>query len=319
MSNARLIPGDIARRLARLVDRLVIELLPGGRREGHEWRAGSVRGEAGHSLGVHLAGQKAGIWSDFATGERGDALDLVRACLELNMGDALKWSRRWLGIEDGVADLPPRPEPIARRAEPKPDPERWRYPWRSARPIAGTLAATYLAARRLAFDDPKGRVLRFTARRARRSPSGGLEYHPAMLAALSAARTGAQVGIANIFLEADGSDRLRDKKAKTSTGRASGAVVMLSVFGEPTIGLVVCEGVETGIRIYQSGLRPVWACGGAGNLASFPLLAAIQVLTIAADQDTPGRHAAEKLAERWRVAGREVVIVSPPAGDWADP
>src|SRR3954454_17054894 len=99
---------DIARLLARSIDSLVLVLLPAGKREGHEWFVGSVAGEPGHSLGIHLTGAKAGVWSDFATGESGDALDLVRAVLDVDMAEALRWSRRWLGIEDGAAELPTR-------------------------------------------------------------------------------------------------------------------------------------------------------------------------------------------------------------------
>jgi hypothetical protein len=69
---------------AALTDRiteLVRDLLPGGHREGHEWRCGNTRGEAGSSLAVHLTGDKSGVWCDFATGESGDALDLVKAVL----------------------------------------------------------------------------------------------------------------------------------------------------------------------------------------------------------------------------------------------
>ena len=140
-----------------------------------------------------------------------------------------------------------------------------------------------------------------------------------MFAALSDAQTGEMVGIINTFLAPDGRDRLRDRKGKTITGRARGAAVMLDRFDEPTIGLTLCEGIETGIAVYQSGLRPIWACGGAGTLATFPVLGGIEALTIAADCDAPGQRAAEALMSRWREAGREAVIVAPPAGDWADP
>ena len=54
-------------------------LLPAGKREGREWRAGSIAGEPGHSLGVHLGGPKAGAWRDVstdgATGQGGDLID----------------------------------------------------------------------------------------------------------------------------------------------------------------------------------------------------------------------------------------------------
>jgi hypothetical protein len=93
---------------------------------------------------------------------------------------------------------------------------------------------------------------------------------------------------------------------------------MLSGFDEPTMGLILCEGVETGISLCQQGVRPVWACGAAGTLAKFPVLGGIEALTIAADADVPGQRAAAELAARWRNAGCEVRIVPPEAGDWAD-
>lgn len=313
---------DVARALAERVEALVADLLPGGRREGHEWRCGSVAGEAGGSLGVHLVGAKRGLWADFAGGGSGDALDLVRAVLGLDMPGALAWSRRWLGIEEGEIALPRRPAaaaPANPDAAETLDPMRWRRPWNAARPIAGTPAETYLANRGLRFDDRQGRVLRFAERRARQAPSGDFEHHPAMLAALCDARTGEQIGIVNTYLQPDGSDRLRDKKGKTATGRAKGAVVMLSAWDEPTLGLTLCEGTETGIALLMADLAPVWACGGAGFLASFPLLGGIEALTVAGDADEAGRQAAEALAVRWRQADREVVIIAPPAGDWQQP
>jgi phage/plasmid primase-like uncharacterized protein len=306
---------EIVHLLALQIGALVLDLLPNGYREGHEWRCGSVFGEPGDSLGVHLTGAKAGIWLDFSSGQGGDALDLIMAVFALSKGEAVKWAKRWLGIERGGAALPKRALTSTPKAsETSSDPDRWQYPWNKARPIRGTPAETYIEARGLHFDDPEGRMLRFAKRRARNNLE---EYHPALLVALSDLRTGEQCGIINIYLQPDGRDRLRDKKGKTVTGRARGAVMLLSDFDEPTMGLTICEGVETGIAIFMREQRPIWACGGAGNLASFPVLG-IEALTIAADTDEPGQKAAAAVAERWRRAGREVVIIAPPQGDWAD-
>jgi hypothetical protein len=248
----------------------------------------------------------------FGCGVHGDAIGFVMRADNVSYVEAVKMLLGTSGKR-----FQPR-EPAAPKAEPVPDPLRWCSPWQAARPIAGTLAETYLTARGLRFADPEGRVLRFAARRARKSPAGQLEYHPAMLAALLDLHTGQQVGIINIYLLPDGSDRLRDGKGKTVTGHAKGAVVLLSAFDEPIAGLVICEGVETGIALLMTGLAPVWACGGAGFLASFPVLGGIEALTIAADAGEPGERAAATAAERWRKAGREVLAIAPPAGDWAD-
>jgi hypothetical protein len=329
---------DLTQMLACRIDQLARELLPGGHREGHEWRAGSLAGEPGSSFGVHLTGERAGVWSDFATGEAGDALDLVAAVYGFTITDAIDWARKWLGLgashkgANFVYQSPPRQQQDAtfccapesdfvcvpsRVRDKTADHDRWRYPWETAKPIAGTLAETCLTNRGLRFDDPKGRILRYAARRWRKHPeTDELEQHPSLLCALRDVRTGEQCGIINIYLLADGRDRIRDDKGKSNTGRASSAAVMLSPFDEPTMGLVVCEGPETGVALYQQEVRPIWCCGGAGNLAKFPVLGGIEALTIAADCGAVGERAANQLAERWRAANREVSIITPPHGDW---
>jgi hypothetical protein len=48
------------------------------------------------------------------------------------------------------------------------------------------------------------------------------------------------------------------------------------------------------------------------------VLSGIEALTVAADADPPGQKAAQAVAQRWREAQREAVIIAPPHGDWAD-
>lgn len=91
-------PSEIASRLADRVADVARYLLPGGKREGSEWRAGSVNGEKGQSLGVHLKGEKAGVWCDFSTGETGDLLDLWRATRNCDMRTALQEAKDYLGV-----------------------------------------------------------------------------------------------------------------------------------------------------------------------------------------------------------------------------
>lgn len=74
-------------------------LLPQGRKEAAEWRAGSIGGEKGQSLGVRLTGPKAGVWADFSTGESGDLIDLWVAARKVPLSAALEEARHWLGIE----------------------------------------------------------------------------------------------------------------------------------------------------------------------------------------------------------------------------
>ena len=93
--------------LARQVEGVVRTLLPHGKRQGHEWRVGSIGGEPGESLGVHLTGDKAGVWSDFSTGESGDLIGLWMAVKGLDLRDACKEASDYLGIREDRID-PPR-------------------------------------------------------------------------------------------------------------------------------------------------------------------------------------------------------------------
>ena len=81
---------EIAAALANQADRVAAFLLPGGKKHGGEWCAGSVGGDAGESLKVRIQGGKMGVWSDFATGEAGDLLDLWAATHGCDIGTALR-------------------------------------------------------------------------------------------------------------------------------------------------------------------------------------------------------------------------------------
>lgn len=75
---------DLARRLARHAEAVCRYYLPNGRRCGHYWLVGDVHNTRGRSLYVRLTGPDygpgaAGKWSDAATGEHGDLLDLIAA------------------------------------------------------------------------------------------------------------------------------------------------------------------------------------------------------------------------------------------------
>jgi len=89
---------DIVRLLERDIGGVARYLLPNGKRQGHEWCVGSVGGEPGESLKVCLSGEKAGIWCDFATGSKGNLLNLWCACRNLKVREAILEAKAWLGI-----------------------------------------------------------------------------------------------------------------------------------------------------------------------------------------------------------------------------
>jgi hypothetical protein len=263
------------------------------------------------------------VWCDFATGAKGDLLDLICAVFGYDVRRAMEWALRWLGIEPGEAKRPPLPAPPKPTA---PASDRWRVTWKAARPIAGTAAERYLKARGLRFDDPEGRVLRFHPKLARRHPvTDELEYYPGLIALVRSIHAGGPIGIHIIFLQPGVGDRLRclpdgrkDRKAKVSRGQKVDGAVMLGAFEDVTMGLVIAEGVETAIALHQAECRPVWATCGAGLIRTFPVLHGIECLTVSADNGVAGQEAARICAERWRSVGCEALIITPPLGDWAD-
>ncbi len=91
---------EIAAALANQADRVAAYLLPNGKRQGGEWCAGSVAGDAGDSLKARITGGKVGVWSDFATGESGDLLDLWAATRNCDIGTAIREAKAWLGVRD---------------------------------------------------------------------------------------------------------------------------------------------------------------------------------------------------------------------------
>jgi hypothetical protein len=144
------------------------------------------------------------------------------------------------------------------------------------------------------------------------------ERLPAMIALMTDPATGEPVGVHRTFLRPDGSGKA-DGQAKMMLGGAG--VIRLVPDDEVTIGLGLAEGIETALAVMQgAGWRPVWACGSAGAIATFPILGGIECLTIFADADENGvgANAAQACATRWSDAGREVAVHTPAAGDWAD-
>jgi hypothetical protein len=60
-------------------ERICRHFFPSGKKLGHEWKLGDITGAAGNSLGIELNGDRAGLWQDRATGEKGKLRNLIAA------------------------------------------------------------------------------------------------------------------------------------------------------------------------------------------------------------------------------------------------
>ena len=91
---------ELAERMAKEASTIVPYLLPQGKKSAGEWKVAGTTGEPGTSMSVRLTGSKAGVWSDFATNERGDILDLWAAVRGQSISEAINDAKAYLGIRD---------------------------------------------------------------------------------------------------------------------------------------------------------------------------------------------------------------------------
>ena len=88
-TGGRVMPRDaseLAHRLAREAEAVCRHYLSNGKREGRYWLVGDVHNSPGRSMFVRLQDSPkgpAGKWTDAATGEHGDLLDIIRESLGL--------------------------------------------------------------------------------------------------------------------------------------------------------------------------------------------------------------------------------------------
>lgn len=109
-------PTELHQRLQPSVEAICQLLLPNGKRVGNEWCCGDTSGGEGDSLRVHLSGDKAGVWCDFASDQKGDLIGLYKAVKGASLSDSCTWAKQFLGIrEDDFQAVPkmPKPKPIA--------------------------------------------------------------------------------------------------------------------------------------------------------------------------------------------------------------
>lgn len=91
---------ELAERMAKEASTIVPYLLPQGKKSAGEWKVAGTTGEPGTSMSVRLTGSKAGVWSDFATNERGDILDLWAAVRGQSISEAINDAKAYLGVRD---------------------------------------------------------------------------------------------------------------------------------------------------------------------------------------------------------------------------
>jgi hypothetical protein len=334
--------GQISEMLAANVLSLVQHIFPAGKRADHEWEVGSLRGEPGQSLKVHLVGAKAGIWMDFASGEGGDALELVsKSICRGDKKEAILWAKSFLGLGGSNPErLKEARKQAERREEIDADAVAEREAKRKAAcniflsqgaGIIGTPVEIYLQGRGIDLSK-----LPF--------PLGSLRYHPALwnveaqrkLPAMLAAITGPDgelCAVHRTYLEVQGKlvTKARLKNPKMTLGFYKGGCIRLWAGVSPDgkkglplnqapapVEIDITEGIEDGLTVATSlPSSRVLVAVSLGNLGAMLLPEAVTALVIWAQNDKPGSPAEialRKAVERFQDQGRKVRLARPPAG-----
>lgn len=99
---ARRDASELADRLGRQAEAVCRHYLSNGHRQGNYWQVGDARNAAGRSMFVRLRDTPkgpAGKWTDAATGEHGDLLDIIRESLGLiDFADVAQEARTFLSL-----------------------------------------------------------------------------------------------------------------------------------------------------------------------------------------------------------------------------
>lgn len=307
---------DLARRLARNAEAVCRHYLSNGRREGRYWLVGDVANTKGRSLFVRLSGPDhgkgaAGKWTDAASGQHGDLLDLIALSRGFDrLRDTLEEARTFLALP---------PDRIAARQDrlpaPRGSPESARRLYAMSRPIAGTLAQTYLHSRGITTV-PQGDPLRFHPRcYYRPDEHSPTETWPALIAAVTDL-AGTITGAHRTWLDPSG----RDKAPIDSPRRAMGNLLEHGVrFGVADDVMAAGEGIETmlSLRIVVPAL-PMVAALSANHLAALLLPPSLRRLYVARDRDAAGDAAVATLSARAGALGIETFALSPCVEDFND-
>jgi len=308
---------ELARSLAANAEAVCRHYLSNGYRQGRYWLVGDVGNTPGRSLYVRLHGPEAGRgaagkWTDAATGEHGDLLDMIAANRRIEaVRDVLDEARRFLSLP--VPEPMPRPSPALVGS-----PEAARRLFAASRSVLGTIAETYLRERGItALRDCTALCFhpRCYHRQDDETPDGARADWPALVAAITDI-DGTMTGAHRTWLDPSG----RTKAPVETPRRAMGHLIGNAVrFGTALDVMAAGEGIETMLSLRSvMPTMPMVAALSANHLTALLLPPTLRRLYIARDNDPAGRRAAETLTERAQAGGVEALTLIPGLGDFND-
>jgi Toprim domain len=215
-------------------------------------------------------------------------------CEQADVIEALKALGLWEGAERTFIPLKRKP-----KAEPATDNRgKARWAWHRSLPIQRTAAEVYLRRERgilCVFPE----TLRFLPGTDRHPPSMiapfamADEFEPGSLSVKAN-----QVGAVHITrLTPDGHKHPAEPN-KIMLGSATGMPIVVAPPND-LLGLVITEGIEDGLSVFEATGSGVWVAGCAARMPGLAVAIPswVECVTICADDDEPGRKNAYALAE----------------------
>lgn len=296
----------IREQLARNALAVCQTFLPNGRRAGGYWVVGDINGNKGRSLYVRLTG-RIGKWTDSATGEHGDLLDIIaHAEGHTRFTQTLESAERFLLLPSLG-----KPERVSFQADRTLAAQQL---FASSLPLTGTQAERYLMARGLTsplqYD-----ALRLHPRCFVHDALGNRTAYPALIAAITNL-DGKLTGVHRTWLSHDEPDKAPLAEPRRSMGAMIGNGVR---FGAVRDVLIAGEGIETVLSL-RSVLPwiPAVAALTATHLGLLQLPPGLVRLYIARDNDEAGRLAWQSLSSRAMHQGIRTSPLIPELNDWND-
>lgn len=297
---------DIKDSLARNALAVCQTYLPNGKRSGNYWIVGDINGNKGKSLYVRLQG-RAGKWTDSATAEHGDLLDIIKAARGLtHFQEILDEARRFLAMPQPE---PPAPPPAAMQTNKSTAARRL---FAASKPIFGTQAEHYLRAR--AITGPLDyEALRFHPRCYHYTEAGDLLTFPALIAAITDPAE-QFAGLHRTWLSLDQPTKAPLEDPRRAMGNMIGNAVR---FGIARDVLIAGEGLETVLTLRTLlPWIPAAAALTANHLALITLPINLKRLYVARDNDDAGDMAWRQLSAKAHAHGISPFSLIPRLDDW---
>jgi DNA primase len=285
---------------------LIRQWLPSGERRGDLYFALNPR-RTDSNLGSFQIDTVTGRWRDHAIGVGGSHAISLYAYL-FTGGDyhnAVKALASDPAVRAAIATgVAPPPAKVANLLNSRTDQiATARRLYAEAVGLSGMPAATYLHNRGLrpteAWDTLRASVQHYP----------GVGACPALIAPIEDL-DGILVGLHRIYLTPTGA-KLDVPRPKRGLGEMRGHAIRL---GEATDELMICEGLEDGLTLFQVFGIPVWVACGVGFMKAMAIPHSVRSLIIAADNDGPGKTGAQEAADVQNVGGRCVSIMRPSPG-----